>query len=385
MKKIVSLITVFALALSLTAGGEDKEAQPEKTQSNGNDDFQAVDDQWQDDDNQQDWNDNSDMMQNNSQDIKLSVAQIAERDFIFVLKASELEKYMALDQGINANYYINFGENNQILMSPNETSGNLFRVYLNGVVDGDKGYDCLMTGKMEGDMIKMIFRVPEEAGFDWSAINEFEVDYPVATDGAVNSMTVKKADAEVDPATLGLPTPLSELSTKNANISISTKDNSDGTITITYNDSTVKPEYIYPWEWFEKDSFAYSNYRITIQGKSSEGDVLYASLNGDGKKLGSSDTNYESWDSMIFSVTDLLKKDDTSDSSDALSDVASTIDENGMTLVWTVKPYDGRIANEITEFAVELDYYVSGSSYSEQFVTEWEKHNLVAVNGTTTQ
>ncbi len=384
MKRIFILLTVFALALSLTACGEDKEAQPENLQNNTDGAKVIID---QTDDNQQDWNDNSDMMQNNSQDIKLSVAQIAERDFIFVLKSSQLEQLAGLDRGVYTSYYINFGENNHISMSPNETSGNQFRIKLDGIIGGEEGYDCLMIGKIAGDTAKMMFRVPEEAGFDWNKIDSFDVSYPINTEGLTNSTTVKKADAEVDASTLEVPAPLSELSAKNANISISTKDNGDGTITVTYNDSTVKPNYIYPWDWVQRDSFANSNYRIYIEAKLPEGVVFYASLYGDGgKKLRYGDMNYDLWDGMIFNIAELYKNKDTADNLDdayILPEITSTFDENGMTLVWSAKAYDGRSANDITEFKVELQYYVNGASFSEEFVNELVTFNLEATNGVT--
>lgn len=371
MKKITTLIFSTILLLSLTA-------------CSGNEivsDNNAVTPLMQD------LVDDAGMPSNASEKIAFSAVQLAEKDFMFVLTLPELEKYKALDSNVYASIYIRFGENNEMMIVPNGYEGNQdYRIRLGGFIGGEEGYDCYMAGEMVEDTVKVIFRVPEEAGFDWDAINEFVISYPIDTQGLTTSVTLKKTEVEVSPNQLASPTPLNELNIDDAVISISAKDNGDNTVTLTYNDSSITPEYIYPWEWVDKDMSANMTYTWSILGAASDNRddrVFESNIYNESKKFTYGASNIGLWNGMTVNIADMFRNNKDSDVDVYFMgpDVTATVDDSGLTLVWKETVYEGRSVEELEMFFVTLTYRVSGYNTNEEFVYTESRYNI-AVDGT---
>ena len=362
--RIFVLVLMMALALAAcSSGNSNTNTPPPQNNENGAAQGQA---------------DAPPMPSASADDPTLAVAQLGERDYMFVLTVPGLDELMAVDyneRGVSMS--ISFGAGSNIYVFPNAGQGNQFRATIGG-------QPCQLIGKMTDGAVTILFRVAEDADFDWDAVAAFDVSIPTTEEGFDNYYTLAKADAEVAPAALNPPTPLTELTVDQSTINLRVRDNGDGTVTLTYTDSAFRPEYIYPWEWVDKSFAAWLSYSWRIQGNNYS--VFHTFISTGMAQLTYGDDHV--WDGMLFDIVDSFKPFEHT--GDGMLDpdvggtpppvVSATVDTGGLTLVWTVPVNDSYSAAELSDIAVEINYSVNAATDGESFVREELKFSLDGAN-----
>ncbi|MCL2003614.1 MAG: hypothetical protein FWG72_06390 [Oscillospiraceae bacterium] len=226
----------------------------------------------------------------------------------------------------------------------------------------NNGYDPI---KIDGDSVLLIFFMPEQYSAD--DIGDVEVVGFTISGLEQNRQTYIKFsnnDVMVPFNELVPYTKLSEFGFDPTAITLSATNNGDGTMSFVYKDTSIKPTYIMPWEWIERDPgtifFAY----WTITGiYNFSGDACIGGLFAigtdrggsvsTGRRIGYGDGN--TWDYMTLD----LEKDIVIRNPE---DMQISVDETGLTAVWTEQFKPGFGFDDIIEFWVVADFNMHGLS-----------------------
>ncbi|MCL2018791.1 MAG: hypothetical protein FWG70_03435 [Oscillospiraceae bacterium] len=228
----------------------------------------------------------------------------------------------------------------------------------------NNGYDPI---KIDGDSVLLIFFMPEQYSAD--DIGDVEVRGFTISGLEQDRQTYIKFsnnDVIVPFDELVPHTKLSEFVFDPTAITLSATNNGDGTMSFVYKDTSIKPTYIMPWEWIERDPatifFAY----WTITGiYNFSGDACIGGLFAigtdrggsvsTGLRIGYGDLGYDVWDYMTLD----LEKDIVIRNPE---DMQISIDETGLTAVWTEQFKPGFGFDDIIEFWVVADFNMHGLS-----------------------
>jgi len=219
--------------------------------------------------------------------------------------------------------------------------------------DYNSSYDPM---KIDGDSVLLILFMPEQYSAD--DIGAVEVSGDNASDldsGGYTSITFSNNDIMVPFNELVPITKLSEFVFDPTAIILSATNSGDGTMSFVYKDMSIKPTYIMPWEWIEEsyteispsaDMSFIANWRITgiidFYGEPCVGGFFSIDR---GMGYG----GYDTWDYMTLDLEkDILRRDP--------QDMQISIDETGLTAVWTESFLPGYGFDDIIGFFVEIDY-----------------------------
>lgn len=227
------------------------------------------------------------------------------------------------------------------------------------------GYSNYARGFIDGDVIVVSTYITEEVVYDWDLLDELVVETSdgrlAISQGKVQIYNFQKSDIEV-PLHEILPDmySLHEFRVRPGAASLKATDNHDGTLTFTFNDTAVKPNYILPWEWYFIDQMPHIRYSCAIGGT--------LDARGDNVALNSRFSyerflkfmNDSFWDYMTINMEDILMNRDPIGETYHPNGFMVTVDENGLTATWTEKFHPGFNTEDIYEFIVILSYDVSG-------------------------
>ena len=215
----------------------------------------------------------------------------------------------------------------------------------------NNGYDPI---KIDGDSVLLIFFMPEQysaddigdvevVGFTISGLEQNRQTY----------ITFSNNDIMAPYNELVPYTKISEFGFDPTAITLSATNNGDGTMSFVYKDTSIKPIYIMPWEWIESlseigHSCALFSAYWTITGVDIYGEPLVGGLIPLQSDLGYGDFNYETWDLLTLEL-DLEK--DMRIKGDPV-DMRITVDETGLTAVWTESFLPGYGFDDIVAFLV---------------------------------
>jgi len=319
-------------------------------------------------------------------ELALVVAQgFEEREIVFRLTVPDLHELMAID--VSCQMSIHFGEGMSVLISLHESwtdynDRELFNgshygnIFLSGSNNGKA------RGFFDGDNIVVSTYVTQEINYDWNSLDEFVLEMHDGRlsieQGANKTYYFQKANIEVHLHEI-LPDmySLREYQLNPEAISLKAKDNGDGSLTFTYSDTSIKPNYIVPWEWLTIEPKLYMRYTCLIGGKVSydirDDEVAIFSDFSFGRHIGLLDDN--PWDDMsIYMEDSFMKRGHRHHGAFDLDNYyqigfIAVVDENGLTATWTEQFYPGYSLNDIAMFGIILSKDVFSTNYDSTFYT----------------
>ena len=287
-------------------------------------------------------------------DVTLNVAS-QEREYFFRMTLPNLKENIASgdydsvhielgDSGYNVFIYLQHELEQQKFTFAPSPGGNIFNFI-----------------HIESDDIIVSFMLPENISMDLDSINNIVVwlsgrNYQFTT-----------ADVTV-PIEQILPiTKLNELRNNYETTSLSAKDNGNGTMTFIYRDTSIKPNYILPWDWVEMAGSGqhirvYCNW--WIGGRTASGDNAISTQIVFERYLEYSPTSIEgSNEPSLFEKMTLNTQEEIisaynnplNPNDDRLpSNLFVEVNESGLTMTWTQNYRDGFNFDNIARFEIKV-------------------------------
>ncbi|MDR2569959.1 MAG: hypothetical protein LBD23_06640 [Oscillospiraceae bacterium] len=218
--------------------------------------------------------------------------------------------------------------------------------------------------------------ISAEHSHDWSSISQIDLSIH-GHNGEYYSYSFMKSDIEVSVAEI-LPGMASfkDFKVDPSAISLSAKDNGNGTMTFTYRDTSIKQNYIYPWEWANNDEtsvasliFRFGVYGVhagtSLDGRG-DGTVAIGSWIDADRRIGNYDWSYK-WDWHVVNMEDNLMLRPFLNAYDYINKPSGNhpdgflaqVDENGLTATWTKEYSSGYDSSDIVGFVVRITQYLS--------------------------
>jgi hypothetical protein len=150
-------------------------------------------------------------------------------------------------------------------------------------------------------------------------------------------------------------------------------NNGDGTMSFVFTDTSIKPEYIYPWDWVQKDGIAYVDAYWAITGHYQRHADAVAIGSEFGFHTGFSPVygiiigyhnqgvpwhDFNRWEQMTVNIEEEIRHSYP-------SDIEIIVDENGMTATWTQNFESGFSFDDIVVFGLDISFNFYGLAESE--------------------
>ena len=317
----------------------------------------------------------------NDDEVSLVVAKgFEEREIIFRLTVPELHKLMEID--ISSDIQIMFGNGLQVsvFLIEEETNyndredfnsshyGNIFR--------DTSGEDRYVRGYFDGNQIIISAYIPDNKSYDWNTLDNFDV-YIQSLKSSIGEVTHETYSFHKSDIGVHIHEILPDMYSLREygvhydaeTISLKAKNNGDNTLTFTFKDTSVKQNYYYPWEYWQLELASLMRYFCTVDGKLSydprDEEVAITSNFQFVRDIGSGISKwvYENpWNTNIVNMEQAFFGIDSFSSSIYPDGIKLTIDENGLTAVWTTNFLPGYSLDDIVVFAIILSNDVFGDS-----------------------
>ncbi|MDR2547301.1 MAG: hypothetical protein LBC96_07310 [Lachnospiraceae bacterium] len=218
--------------------------------------------------------------------------------------------------------------------------------------------------------------ISAEHAHDWNSISQLDISIH-GHNGEYYSYSFMKTDIEV-PVSEILPGMASfkDFKVDPSAISLSAKDNGNGTMTFTYRDTSIKQNYIYPWEWSNNDETSVASLifrcgvygvheRTSLDGRG-DGTVAIGSWIETERRIGNYDWSHK-WAWHVVNMEDNLMLRPFLNAYDYINKPSGNhpdgflaqVDENGLTATWTKEYNSGYDSSDIVGFVVRITQYMS--------------------------
>ena len=189
---------------------------------------------------------------NNAEQIALAIAHDGGREYALRLTLPNLQENIASGYYSDVDIWFNEGS---ISINLQEDEHN--RVFIS------TQYSVV---HFEDNDILLSFVMPPDKPMAWGANDTFTIELAGGRERTVFGKYEFHAVDITKPIEQLLPiAKLSELVIDPPSINLKAKNNGDGTMSFIYTDTSIKPDYIIPWDWIEKDGdfLLFADWQIT--------------------------------------------------------------------------------------------------------------------------
>jgi len=233
----------------------------------------------------------------------------------------------------------------------------------------------------EDNDILLSFIMPPDKPMAWGANDTFTIELAGGRERAVFGKYEFHAVDVTKPIEQLLPiAKLSELVIDPSSINLRAKNNGDGTMSFIYTDTSIKPDYIIPWDWIEKDGdfLLFADWQITGHYARDPNAVAigakftFATLYDDdtvgfglirsyySPPLGVAWEDFNRWESITIHMEEAV-------SLGYNTVMAIIVDENGLTAKWTQGFEQGFSFDDIIVFGLDIHFDFSGRTGVHRF------------------